>query len=94
MYMSVLPVAEARAQLSKIVESAVTTHERTTITRNGVPAVILLSIQDYESLQETIETLADPELMSAIKEGLADIAAGRVHTQEDVEQAMREVGRR
>jgi antitoxin YefM len=91
--MSVLPVAEARAQLSKLVESAVTTHERTTITRNGVPAVILLSIADYESLQETIETLADPELMDAIKEGLEDLKAGNVYVQADVEQAMREAGR-
>lgn len=91
--MSVLPVAEARAQLSKIVESAVATHERTTITRNGVPAAVLLSVQDYESMQETIETLADPELMTAIQEGLADIASGRVHSEGDVEQAMREAGR-
>jgi prevent-host-death family protein len=91
--MSVLPVAEARAQLSKIVESAVATHERTTITRNGVPAVIVLSIEDYESMQETIETLADPELMAAIREGLDDIAAGRVHDRDDVETAMREAGR-
>ena len=93
LYMTVVPVAEARAQLSKIIESAVTTHERTTITKNGVPAAVVLSVEDYESLQETIETLADPELMSAIKEGLDDIAAGLVHSRSDVEQAMRVAGR-
>jgi|CZLB01.1.fsa_nt_gi antitoxin YefM len=91
--MTVLPVAEARARLSKLVESAVTTHERTTITRNGTPAAVLLSVDDYESMQETIDTLGDPEVMAAIKEGLDDIAAGRVHTQAEVARAMREAGR-
>jgi antitoxin YefM len=91
--MTVLPVAEARAQLSQVIESAVATHERTTITRNGIPAAVLLSVDDYESMQETIDILADPDLIAAIKEGLADIAAGRVHDQADVAQAMREAGR-
>lgn len=91
--MTVLPVAEARAQLSQVIESAVATHERTTITRNGVPAAVLLSVDDYESMQETIEILADRDLMAAIKEGLADIGERRVHDQSDVAQAMREAGR-
>lgn len=91
--MTVLPVADARASLSRLIESAVATHERTTITRNGVPAVVLLSVDDYEAMQETIEVLADPELMAAIKDGLDDLAAGRVHDQDDVARAMREAGR-
>jgi prevent-host-death family protein len=70
--MAVLPVADARARLSRLVESAVTTHERTTITRNGVPAAVLLSVEDYESMQETIEVLADPGLMAGIKGPLLD----------------------
>jgi antitoxin YefM len=91
--MTVIPVANARARLSRLVDSAVTTHERTTITRNGVPAAVLLSVDDYESMQETIEVLADPELMAAIREGLDDVAANRVHDPKDVAQAMREAGR-
>jgi antitoxin YefM len=91
--MSVIPLAEARARLSKLVDSAVRTHERTTITRNGVPAAVLLSADDYESLQETLETLADPDLMAAIREGLDDIAAGDLHSQADVAEAMRQAGR-
>jgi antitoxin YefM len=91
--MTVLPLAEARHNLSKLIESAVTTHERIEITRNGVPAVIMMSIEDYESLQETIEILADAETVEALREGMADVAARRVHTAADVEQAMRAAGR-
>lgn len=76
-----------------MIESAVATHERTTSTRNGIPEAVLLSVDDYESLQEIIEILADTDLMTAIREGLAHIAAGRVFDQADVAQATREAGR-
>ncbi len=35
LYMATLPVAEARARLSKLVEEAASTHERFEVTRNG-----------------------------------------------------------
>jgi prevent-host-death family protein len=93
MYMTVIPLAEARARLSRLIDSAVRTHERATITRNGVPAAVLLSADDYESLQETLDTLADPDLMAAIKEGLNDIATGDLSSEADVARAMRQAGR-
>jgi predicted transcriptional regulator len=34
--------------------------------------------------EETLEILTDPEMMAAMKQGLADIEAGRVHNHEDV----------
>lgn len=65
--MTTLPLAEVRAQLSKLVDSAVDTHERINITRNGRPAAVLLSVEDYDSLIETLDVLSDPEAMAAIK---------------------------
>ncbi|PWJ54607.1 prevent-host-death family protein [Quadrisphaera granulorum] len=65
--MTTLPLAEVRAQLSKLVDSAVETHERIHITRNGRPAAVLLSAEDFESLLETLEILSDPEAMAEIK---------------------------
>ncbi|MEH3077849.1 MAG: type II toxin-antitoxin system Phd/YefM family antitoxin [Quadrisphaera sp.] len=65
--MTTLPLAEVRAQLSKLVDSAVETHERINITRNGRPAAVLLSAEDFDSLLETLEVLSDPEAMADIK---------------------------
>jgi prevent-host-death family protein len=76
--MTVLPVAEAQAQLMQIVESAVAAHERTTITRGGIPVAVLLSFDDFEGMRETIAVLAETELMDGIRDGLANLAAGRV----------------
>ena len=61
-YMKYFSVAEARAKLAAILDSAAKSRERTVITRNGEPAAVIMSLDDYESMNETLEILADPEL--------------------------------
>lgn len=67
-YMLTLPLAEARAQLSKLVDEAVRTHERIEVTKNGRRAAVILSADDYDSLIETLDILGDAEAMAAIRE--------------------------
>jgi len=87
-----LPLAEARAQLSKLVDDAVRTHERIEVTRNGRRAVVILSADDYDSLIETLDILSDAEAMAAIRESDADIAAGRIYSLDEVEAELRSKG--
>ncbi len=75
--MSTTSLADAKNRLSEIVQSAMTTHERVTITKNGRPAVVLISVEDLEGLEETLAILSDPELMQAIRDGEAALDAGR-----------------
>lgn len=91
--MTILPLAEARVQFSKLVDSAVKTHDRVKVTRNGVPAVVILSDEDYEGMRATIETLADSAEMAAIAEGIADLRAGRTTGQDEMAEIMRKTGR-
>ncbi|MEO8094518.1 MAG: type II toxin-antitoxin system Phd/YefM family antitoxin [Pseudolysinimonas sp.] len=91
--MTTLPVADARANFSKIVDTASTTHERFEITRNGTRAAVLLGADDYDSLMETLEILNDPELVAGIREGQRDIDEGRVFTSQQMREAMRAAGR-
>lgn len=42
------------------------------ITKNGKPAAVLISHEDLESLEETLEILGDPDALAAIKASLAD----------------------
>ena len=93
LYMTTVPLAEARAQLSKLVEDAVRTHERIEVTRNGRRAAVILSADDYDSIMETLDILGDAEAMAVIRQADADIAAGRVSTLEEVEVQMRSLGR-
>ncbi|MEZ3158496.1 type II toxin-antitoxin system Phd/YefM family antitoxin [Microbacterium sp. BWR-S6Y] len=91
--MTTLPLAEARANLSKLVESAVTTHERFDITRNGDHVAVLMSADDYDALIETVDVLSRPDEVAAVREGLADLAAGDVSTADEVRAAMVARGR-
>jgi len=67
LYMITLPLAEVRAQLSKLVDDAVRTHERVEITKNGRRAAVILSCDDFDSLLETLEILGDSVTMAAIR---------------------------
>lgn len=91
--MTTLPIAEVRANLSKLVDEAQRTHERVEVTRNGRRAAVLMSADDYDSLMETLDILGDAETMADIRQSEADIAAGRVSTLEEVEAEMRSRGR-
>jgi len=68
MVMNVTTLADAKARFSELVASAETTHERTTITKNGRPAVVIISAEDLDSLEETLAIMSDPELLSAVRD--------------------------
>jgi prevent-host-death family protein len=90
--MLTIPLAEARAQLSKLVDDAMRTHERVEVTKNGRRAAVLLSADDYDSLMETLDILGDAEAMAAIRESESDIVAGRLHSLDEVEAELRSKG--
>jgi len=75
--METLPVSEARSTLKTLVDRVARTHERVTLTRNGRPAAVLISPDDLEGLEETLEILSDPDLMRQITEG--EVGGARVH---------------
>jgi len=74
--MTMLPVAEARDQLSRLVNDADTYQERFQISRNGRPAAVLMSQDDYDSLMETLEIMANPEFVADILQGVSEERAG------------------
>ncbi|WP_371382800.1 type II toxin-antitoxin system Phd/YefM family antitoxin [Rhodococcus sp. GXMU-t2271] len=76
MYMTTLPVAEARAQFSRLVDEAERTHERFEITRNGHRAAVLLGADDYDALRETIAVLAEKSLLADHLTGMAELETG------------------
>jgi prevent-host-death family protein len=90
--MTTLPLAEVRANLSKLVDDAQRTHQRVEITKNGRRVAVLMSADDYDSLIETMDILGDAETMAEIRESDADIAAGRTYPSSQVEAELRAKG--
>lgn len=74
--MTSLPVSEAKARLNELARIAHREHERFTLTRNGRAEAVLLSVDDLEGLELTLEILADQEAVAAITQALAELDAG------------------
>ncbi len=49
--------------LTQLIDEIAATHQRVEVTRDGVPAAVLLSSDDYAVLLETLEVLSDTELV-------------------------------
>lgn len=70
-----VPLAEAKNHLSEVVDRLEREHGRVVITRHGRPTVVMLSLEDLESLEETLDILSDPELVREIHEAQDEVAA-------------------
>ncbi len=82
--MQTLPISKVKDRLNDLVDAASITHEQITITKNGTPAAVLIGMDEWESLQETLFWLSQPEIRESIGEAKVDVAAGRVYTQEQI----------
>jgi antitoxin YefM len=79
-----LPLAEIKARLSEIVDRVEGQHERVTLTRNGRPAAVLISPEDLEALEDTLELLSDPRAMREIEQAREEIAEGKGLTADEL----------
>lgn len=78
-----MPLADVKNRLSEVVGQVEAHHGRVVITKHGRPAVVLMSIEDVESLEETLAVMSDPELMASIREAEAEVDKGLVLTKEE-----------
>jgi len=65
---AVLPLREVKARFSELVDQVSRTHERIVVTRNGRPAAVLVSPDDIDTMQETLEVLANRDLLEQLVE--------------------------
>ena len=73
-----LSLADMKNRLSEVVDRLEREHGRVVVTKHGRPAAVMLSIEDLESLEETLEILSNRALAATIGEGREDAKAGRV----------------
>lgn len=68
--MKTLPLAEVKNNLSRLVDRVETLQEEVTITKNGRPAAVIVSTEEYEGWKETFAIRSDAELMKEIRAGI------------------------
>jgi antitoxin YefM len=73
-----LPLAEIKARLSEMVDRVEHQHDRVILTRNGRAAAVLVSPDELDALEDTLDLLSDPTAMAQIRRARDEIAAGDV----------------
>jgi antitoxin YefM len=85
-------LSEAKARLSELARRVRLQHERITLTRNGEPEAVLLSVDDLDGMEMTLEILGDSDAVARISESLA--ALGRGEPGADLEAVRQDLARR
>jgi antitoxin YefM len=80
----ILSLSEAKARLSELVADFEKDEEELVITRNGRPAAVLISAEEYEGWRETREIMRNRALMKEIRQGMRQLEKGRTFTFEEV----------
>ena len=64
----ILPISEVKARLPELVTGVSEREEEIVVTRNGRPAAMLVSYEDYQRQRDTLDILSDPDLMAQIRQ--------------------------
>jgi antitoxin YefM len=70
-------VNEAKNRLSSLIRRMKHRQEVVAITRDGVPSAVLLSMDQFEGLMQTVEILSDQKSMRALSRSLKQAEKGQ-----------------
>ncbi len=79
---------ELRPRLPEVIKRIDGKLDRYVVTRRGKPVAVMMSIEDFESLMETIDILADPDAMAGIRKGEQDIREGKTRSWKEVKTSL------
>ena len=68
-----IPITEARHELTSLPERLADQDGAVAITRRGKPVLAIMPWELYESIVETLEIMADQDLMAALRQGIKEI---------------------
>jgi prevent-host-death family protein len=69
-----MPLADVKNRLSEVVDRLEREHGRVVITKHGHPAAVVISVEDLESLEETLDVMDSAALLADIREALDDLS--------------------
>ena len=84
-----LSVRDLRPHLADVLKGIVEKFDRYIITKHGKPEAVLLSIEDYESMLETMEIERDTQLMGRIKKAERQMKQGKGRDLETIKKELK-----
>jgi prevent-host-death family protein len=88
-----MSLAEVKNRLSEVVDQVERERGRVVITKHGRRAAVVMSVDDLESLEETLDVLADQPLLQQVRKSMAELAGGKA-TVLTKEQALARIRRK
>jgi len=75
--MDVVTFSEARKNFKAVMDRVVNDCDHTVITRQGGEPVVMLSLSEWNSIQETAHLLSSPKNAARLAKGIAQLNAGK-----------------
>lgn len=79
----IVGVKEAHKKLTKLLREA-EAGKQIVLSRRGKPVAVLMGSDEYNSIMATLEEMADPRALRALREAEEDEKAGRIYTYKEV----------
>ena len=74
--MDTISYSDARAQLARTMDKVCDDHAPVVITRKSARSVVLMSLEDYQALEETAYLLRSPKNARRLLESIAELESG------------------
>lgn len=75
--MQVVTYSNARSQLKNIIEQVAEHHEEYVLTRKNGKPVVMISLDEWNSIQETLHLLSSPRNAGRLRDSIAELEAGK-----------------
>ena len=72
-----IPISKAKTDLLNIIRRLESLDDAVAVTKNGVPAAVILSVEKYEGLLETLDILSDEKTMRSLRTSMRQARRGK-----------------
>jgi antitoxin YefM len=72
-----IPISKAKSELLEIIRRLENVEDAVAVTKNGVPAAVILSMEKYRGLLETLDILSDEKAMKSLRTSLRQARKGK-----------------
>ena len=79
-----IPISKAKSELLDIIRRLESVDDAVAVTKNGVPAAVILSMEKYEGLLETLDILSDEKTMKSLRTSMRQARRGKWLKHEEV----------
>ena len=83
--MATITYSEVRSKLAEIMEKVCDDHAPVIITRKNSRSVVMISLDDYQAMEETTHLLRSPKNARRLLESIAELESGRGKERELIE---------